>query len=1288
MAISAGVALISTAAGVAVGTIAVSSALTYFLVTTAMGAALNALAPKPDTSLGQANRGYQVTQRAAAADRQIIYGQTRVGGIVIYDGITGTDNKYLHRVVAFAGHEIKEFTTFYFNDEAVTIDGSGDVTSPSNYSGFVRINSHLGTAAQTADSDLVSEVTEWTNNHKLSGVAYAYFRFKYDEDAFPNGLPDISAVIKGKKVYDPRTATTAWSDNPALCIRDYLVSDYGLNEDTARIDDALVSTAANVCDWINYPANTVGPRFTMNGAFLTSSTPHDNLMSLLTSMGGMLWYSQGQWRMKPAYYTSPVLTLTEDDLRSSISVSTRHSRRDNFNIVKGVFRGADTNYQPTDYAEVTNITDDGDFFVGQPYAITELGTTNWNTVAGTTGVTYAVGDVIVAAATGGGGDGKANYWLGVDGGQESVVDLNLSFTDDFDICRRIARIYLERNRQQITVQASFGLRAFQCQVGDIVQITNSRFGWTLKKFEVVNWNFGLQEGLDLQVNLTLREISANVFNEVDDGAVLELDNTNLDSPFDVQTPFLEAAVVTAQVNNDGTTVPIITFSWGVNNPSLVQYYEFQWKITGDTEYNTRLVREGEYTLAPAISGVSYDYRVRAVNHLSVKSQWVNAVTPAATGDDGTTPNAPTSPVVVGGYRTATVYWTDPTENTDSSTLTDLLHYEVYRGTSTNPTTLIARVASNRFTDGDLLDNITYYYRVKAVDRSLNKSDFSDNASAATQAQIADGVNGTNVATVYLFNKNTSNSSAPSNPSGTFTYTFSTGVLSGGTLNGWTQTPPSLSEGEYLWVIVATASSITSTDSIPASEFTEATIYGQGTAAYRSAVVTLFKKNTSGATPPSDPTGPFTYTFATNALSGGTLSGWSQSAPSLGKGEYLWSISATAFAQTATDTVNTSDFGDAVVVGIGGEDGGDGSKGDAGDTGDSVVTGKVYYGTLQSSSPSTPSATSFNKSTGEFTGLTSGWSLTQPSVSITDTTVYEWSSQFVVIIDGVTSDQVITFTTPASAIQVTTDIESDNYVEGTSGWKLERDTGDIFVNNGTFRGDITLGGRLDSSIFNHFYGYIQIGPVGVSSSFTYTTVTDDFDNTATATGLDANANYLLIDFKPYIVQRMYNCAVSSWGGFVYQVGELQYYNSSNTWQTACIWWDNVGNISDRDDNDLNAKPARYMTPIVGRGLDGVLDMGSIGRFRLKSYLSDTEPSPKNDPFVYHKFMESNSAGNMSGGQVETKTVTYLYENNDGSGSNGSARHGVGFSGKLIQVNDRVLPSGGGYSYLGTYGGIGN
>ncbi len=46
---------------------------------------------------------------------------------------------------------------------------------------------------------------------------------EYDADAFPNGVPEVTAVVKGKKVYDPRTSTTAWSDNPALFKRLYYI---------------------------------------------------------------------------------------------------------------------------------------------------------------------------------------------------------------------------------------------------------------------------------------------------------------------------------------------------------------------------------------------------------------------------------------------------------------------------------------------------------------------------------------------------------------------------------------------------------------------------------------------------------------------------------------------------------------------------------------------------------------------------------------------------------------------------------------------------------------------------------------------------------------------------------------------------------------------------------------------------------------------------------------------------------------------------------------------------------
>jgi len=572
MAISAGMALISTAVGVAVGTIAVSSALTYFLVTTAMGAALNALTPKPSIQAPTAAQtGYNVTTTSSVADHQIVYGKTKVAGVRVFDATTGGSNETLHRVLAFTGHEIDSFDQIYLNDELVTLDGSGNVTSPSRYNGYVTIKKHLGDPDQLADSTLVAAVPEWTTAHRLRGIAYLYIQLQFNQDVFPNGVPEVLAVIKGKRVYDPRSDTTAWSDNPALCLRDYITSTtYGLGESTDNLDDTLFITAANVCDYYNYPTLSGSVRYTLNGSFTTAAAPHDLMQNLLSAMGGLAWYAQGKWRTKAAYWTSTVADFTEDDLRSSISVATRHSRRDNFNTINGVWKGEDSNWQVTDFPPVTNAA-----------------------------------------------------FLTADNNQELATDLNLSFTSDVNMARRIANIYLERNRQQLTVMASFGMRAFQVQVGDNIRLTNSRFGWTNKEFEVVLWTFGLTDNNDLQVHMTLREISESVFDDIADGAVYERDNTTLPSPF-TTTPVGVAVEAIAQVTNQKVSnIARITVS--ATSDVFISRVEVEFKKSSDTVW--KAVGTGPVGVFEAVDleTSTYDFRARSINIFGVKGEWENLI---------------------------------------------------------------------------------------------------------------------------------------------------------------------------------------------------------------------------------------------------------------------------------------------------------------------------------------------------------------------------------------------------------------------------------------------------------------------------------------------------------------------------------------------------------------------------------------------------------------------------------------------------------------------------------------
>jgi len=645
-AVTFAVVFVGTGGNVAAAGTAAGKAYALTLGTSAL---TKALMPQPELKGG--DQGYLLTQRGSALPHQIIYGKTRIASGVVFQGTTD-NNKYLHSVLAFAGHEVEEFETIYFNDEVLTLSGN-NVIAPAKYVGKVKIVKKLGTTTQTAvtSSDLgVAPPSQWTTDCKLLATAYLYVMLEFDADAFPNGVPEVTAVVKGKKVYDPRTSTTAWSDNPALCLRDYLTSgkegtnttiyNYGLSEDIESVDDDLVTIAANVCDQVvTLPDSTTQNRFTLNGAFTTNTTPYDAIGNLSTAMNGFLWYAQGKWRMKPAYYTSPVLDLNEDDLRSGISVTTRHSRRDNFNVVKGTFRGPKSDYQPSDFPQVPVLNS----------------------------ATY---DALLAA----------------DGGQESVIDLQLPFTDDPDAARRIARITLERNRQQLTVQATFGMKAFQVQVGDIIRLTNTRLGFDNKEFEVISWDFGVQGDYDILVNMTLREISESVFDEVSDGAVYESDNTTLPSPFDVPPVAIALTQEYRIINEHVTNVLVVNVS--ATAFERVDYVEVEFKKSTESTYSVLgtgdlgrfEILDIETPLAGAAGTIVYDVRARAINAFGVKGDFTDVQKTVEA--DTTGPSAPSTFEKQLSGGTLFFAWT-------ASTDFDLSYYRLWHSSSTTAT----------FTDG-------------------------------------------------------------------------------------------------------------------------------------------------------------------------------------------------------------------------------------------------------------------------------------------------------------------------------------------------------------------------------------------------------------------------------------------------------------------------------------------------------------------------------------------------------------------------------------------------------------
>ncbi len=612
--------------------------------------------------------------------RRFFYGKTRVSGLLVHAESTNNDKK-LHLIIAVATHEINSFQQFYINDEAVTLDGSGNVTAPKRYKNKVRIKSHLGAAGQSADSDLVSESeASWTNNHKLSGIAYIYARLDYDIDAFPNGIPTISALIEGKKVYDPRTSTTAFSANPALCIRDYLTeTTYGVGASASEINDTAFTAAANACDEnVTLAGGGTENRYEFHGTMQTSNAPKKILEEMVTSCGGFISYVNGKFSIKVAEYDAPIITLTEDNIIDQISMQTRRSKRDNFNAVKGVFAPSSTNYIAADYPAITSSTFETE-------------------------------------------DGSARRFL----------NYNLPYTTSSSMAQRLAKIALFRNRQQVTLQLVCDMTAFNLSVGDNVSVTISRFGFSQKVFQVIEWNLTVksdENGGPIQaINLFLRENNSTVYDWDAEEVDFLQDNTILPNPFDLGEVGIVVSDELQTFNQKAVSVLLVDVSSG---STYANQFEVQAKKSTDSTYISLGVSSStRFELVDVEDGITYDVRARVISSLGNASEYstaqheiVGKTAPPETVTDF-------SVNIVGNQ--AQLSWSPVGD-------LDLSHYRIRHSilttgaTYANATDLIAKVS--RPANTAIAPAVTGTYFIKAVDKLGLES-----ATATSTIAIIDAV---------------------------------------------------------------------------------------------------------------------------------------------------------------------------------------------------------------------------------------------------------------------------------------------------------------------------------------------------------------------------------------------------------------------------------------------------------------------------------------------------------------------------------------------------------------------
>ena len=215
--------------------------------------------------------------------------------------------------------------------------------------------------------------------------------------------------------------------------------------------------------------------------------------------------------------------------------------------------------------------------------------------------------------------------------------------------------------------------------------------------------------------------------------------------------------------------------------------------------------------------------------------------------------------------------------------------------------------------------------------------YSDGATAISYSVAKNGTNGNNgvnTATIYLYKRATS---TPSVPSGNTTYTFSTKILTG-TLDNWEQSIPTGTDTCY--VIAATASSTSSTDTIPSSEWSTPIQFNgtDGTNGYNQATIFLYHRGASATKPSTS----VTYTFSSGALSS-TPTGWSRTVPAVDTDKNpCWVTTAVAISKNSSVSIASSGWATPTKMVEDGIDGIDGIDGKDGKDGTDGKDGKDAY----------------------------------------------------------------------------------------------------------------------------------------------------------------------------------------------------------------------------------------------------------------------------------------------------------------------------------------------------------
>lgn len=297
----------------------------------------------------------QANLNQSTGPRRIGYGLNRLGGVrAFWEADDGT----LHQVIVHHEGPVSELITYVYDGEVVAHDPATGVISGASVDLEEKVLAIFNNGGTTQNADLVAAFPSmWTADHKLENSVTTYARYikpkpsKFNTIFAKADKTPLQIDAKCKEVLDLRDGVVKYSDNPALCVNDYLTSNDGARIKASRISEDSIKTWADVNDVFVPTTTSTERRYRMAEVYGLNEAPKEVLPRFLAAADAKVYLSaEGQLAFMPGVYSEPDVTIAPEDILEISAESGRNPLTD-FNVLKGTHRSPDHGFQDTEVPE-------------------------------------------------------------------------------------------------------------------------------------------------------------------------------------------------------------------------------------------------------------------------------------------------------------------------------------------------------------------------------------------------------------------------------------------------------------------------------------------------------------------------------------------------------------------------------------------------------------------------------------------------------------------------------------------------------------------------------------------------------------------------------------------------------------------------------------------------------------------------------------------------------------------------------------------------------------------------